>query len=199
MSQRIASTSLLCAALLSPGCSKPLEPKEAEVCERQVLTAAVISAALINPAENGDARPVQLRLYQLKNDVAFRNASFDDVWKMDSEKLAEDLLDRQEFPVYPDARKQVDFERNPEAQFIVAAALFRTPHGKQWFATFELPPPPGEEACGAKCVDGDCTEPAEFNPKVYIRVDGTRVTDGSDWADYYPSTRIVTAEVDKPL
>lgn len=199
MTRKIAFLSLVFAAVAFPACSKPLEPKEAEACDRQVLTAAVISTALINPAENGDARPVQLRLYQLKNDVAFRNASFDEVWKLDQEKLAGDLLDRQEFPVYPDDRREVDFERNPEAQFIVAAALFRTPHGKQWFATFELPPAPGAEACGAKCVDGDCAEPAEFNPKVYIRVDGTRVTDGSDWADYYPKTRIVTAEANKSL
>jgi type VI secretion system protein VasD len=178
---------LLLGASLLPACKKSQPPKEAEPCDRQVLTAAIISTEHINPAESGAPRPVQLRIYQLKNDVGFRNATFEEVWKADEEKLAEDLLDRQEFPVYPDDLKEVDFERNPEAQYIVAAALFRTPRGKQWFASFELPPPPGEEACGAKCVDGDCSEPAEFNPKVYIRVDGTRVTDGSDWADSFPA------------
>src|SRR5690606_6565660 len=109
---------LLCA--IWGGCAAPPVPEEPEVCERQVLSAAVISTAHINPAESGEARPVQLRLYQLKNDVGFRNATFDDVWKADEEKLGDDLLDRQEFSVYPNARQSIDLERNPEAQFIVA-------------------------------------------------------------------------------
>ncbi len=183
----------LAAVSLFSACKKAPPAKEAEACDRQVLTAAVISTAHINPTDAGEPRPVQVRLYQLKNDVGFRNATFDEVWKADEEKLAEDLLDRQEFPVYPNARMEVDFERNPEAQYIVAAALFRTPRGKQWFTIFELPPPPGEEACGAVCVDGECSEPAEFNPKVYIRVDGTRVTDGSDWAGYFPKQETAAA------
>lgn len=193
--QRLAqlSTFGLVSVVGLTACSKPPPPEEAEPCDRQVLTAAIISTAHINPAENGEARPVQLRLYQLKNDVAFRNSSFEQVWKADEEKLAEDLLDRQEFPVYPDARKQVDFERNPEAQYIVAAALFRTPRGKQWFTTFELPPPPGQEACGASCVDGECDEPVDLNPKVYIRVDGTRVTDGSDWSDSFKDETVAAS------
>jgi type VI secretion system protein VasD len=183
---------LLCGALLS--CSKPPAPKEAEPCDRQVVSAAVISTQLINLTETGEPRPVQLRIYQLKNDVGFRNASFEQIWKEDQDKLGADMLDRQEFPVYPNTRKQVDFERNPEAQYVVAAALFRDPKGKQWFSTFELPPPPGQEACGAKCPDGKCEEPPELNPKLYIRLDGGRVSDGSDWADYYPEKAVAKTE-----
>ncbi|HXS16218.1 MAG TPA: type VI secretion system lipoprotein TssJ [Polyangiaceae bacterium] len=191
---RILSTSLLfvCGALLS--CSKPPAPKEAEPCDRQVVSAAVISTQLINLTETGEPRPVQLRIYQLKNDVGFRNASFEQIWKEDQDKLGADMLDRQEFPVYPNTRKQVDFERNPEAQYVVAAALFRDPKGKQWFSTFELPPPPGQEACGAKCPDGQCEEPPELNPKLYIRLDGGRVSDGSDWADYFPEKEVAKSE-----
>lgn len=180
-------------AVVLIGCSKPPPPEEPEACDRQVVTAAIISSEHINPAESGEARPVQLRLYQLKNDVGFRNASFEQVWKQDEEELGDDLLDRQEFPVYPDARKEIEFERNPEAQYIVAAGLFRTPKGKQWFAAFELPPVPGQEACGASCVDGDCAEPPDLNPKLYVRVDGTRVQEGSDWADYFPKREKRTA------
>lgn len=188
LSQGKRSFRWLLAALgvLALGCGKKPPPEEPEVCERQTVTAAIISTALINPAETGAPRPVQLRLYQLKNDVNFRNLPFEQVWKEDEAKLGEDLLDRQEFPVYPDARKEVEFERNPEAMYVVAAGLFRTPKGKQWFTSFELPPNPGEEACGAKCPDGDCTQPPVNEAKIYIRVDGTRVVDGSDLADFVP-------------
>lgn len=180
------------------GCGKTPPAEEPEACDRQVVTAAVISSEHINPAESGDPRPVQLRLYQLKNDVGFRNSTFEQVWKEDEAKLGDDLLDRQEFPVYPNARKEIEFERNPEAQYIVAAGLFRTPKGKQWFKAFELPPPPGEEACGANCVDGECDEPPELNPKLYVRVDGTRVQDGSDWADYFPEQHTQKAVASYP-
>ncbi|HSC88051.1 MAG TPA: type VI secretion system lipoprotein TssJ [Polyangiaceae bacterium] len=178
------------AAVAALGCSSTPPPEAAEPCDRQVVSAAIIATPLINPAENGEARPVQLRLYQLKNDVGFRNATFDQVWKEDAAKLGEDLLGSQEVSVYPDSRKQVDFERNPEAQFVVAAALFRTPKGKQWFTSFELPPPPGQEACGAKCEDGKCAEPTDLNPKIYVRVDGTRVNDGADYADEFPAKEV---------
>lgn len=179
-------------------CSKQAPVEEAAVCDRQVLTAAIISTELINPTEEGQPRPVQLRLYQLKNDVGFRNASFDQVWKEDEAKLGPDLLDRQQFPVYPNARQKVDFERNPEAQYVVAAGLFRNAKGKQWFTVFELPPVPGQEACGASCPDGECAEPVELNPKLYVRVDGTRVSDGSDWADYVPEeTQVVSVETNR--
>ena len=192
MRLRRAKFGLLSFILL--GCTQAPVPQQAEPCDRQVLSAAVIATPYINPTESGEARPLQLRLYQLKNDVSFRNASFNEIWKADQETLGDDLLDKQEFPVYPDSTQQVDFERNPEAQYIVAAGLFRSPKGKQWFTSFELPPPPGEEACGAKCTDGECTEASEFNPKVYIRVDGTRVTDGSDWQDSFVDTEFACNE-----
>jgi type VI secretion system protein VasD len=164
--------------------SKP-PAKEAEPCDRQVVSVGIIATPHINPEENGEPRPVQIRIYQLKGDALFRNASFEQIWKEDEAKLGKDLLGKQEFPVYPDSRKAIEFERNPEAEFAVVAGLFRTPKGKQWFTSFELPPPPGEEACGAKCPDGKCEEPPNLNPKIYVRVDGTKVEDGSAYAEEF--------------
>jgi type VI secretion system protein VasD len=174
----------LCVAGLA-ACGPKAAPKEAEPCDRQVVSVGIIATPHINPEENGEPRPVQVRIYQLKTDVLFRNSSFEQIWKADEEKLGKDLLAKQEFPVFPDSRKAVEFERNPEAEFIAVAGLFRTPKGKQWFTSFELPPPPGEESCGAKCADGECEKPPELNPKIYVRVDGTRVEDGSAYAEEF--------------
>lgn len=179
-----------CAGLLLPlgaalvACGKAPPPKEAEPCDKQVISIGIIATPHINPEENGDPRPVQTRIYQLKGDAGFRNSSFDQIWKEDEAKLGKDLLGKQEFPVYPDSKKSVDFERNPEAEYVVVAGLFRAPKGKQWFTSFELPPPPGKEACGAKCQDGECEE-ADLNPKIYVRVDGTRVEDGSAYMEEF--------------
>jgi type VI secretion system protein VasD len=172
------------------GCSRKPPAVEPAPCDKQVVTVGVIATPNINAEESGESRPVQLRLYQLKNDVAFRNATFEQVWKEDEAKLAGDVLVREEVSIYPGTRSTVEFERNPEAEYVVAAGLFRTPKGKQWFATFELPPPPGEEACGAKCPDGECAEPPELNPKIFVRLDGTRVEDGSSYADEFAAPSV---------
>lgn len=174
---------VLCVAISS--CRPKAPPKEAEPCDKQVVSVGIIATPHINPEANGEPRPVQTRIYQLKGDVAFRNSSFEQIWKEDDAKLGKDLLGKQEFPVYPDSRKAIEFERNPEAEVVVVAGLFREPKGKQWFTSFELPPPPGEEACGAKCAEGDCEEPPDLNPKLYVRVDGTKVEDGSAYAEEF--------------
>jgi type VI secretion system VasD/TssJ family lipoprotein len=173
------------AAMAALSCGKAPPPKEAEPCDKQVVSIGIIATPHINPEENGDPRPVQTRIYQLKADAGFRNASFDQIWKEDEAKLGKDLLGKQEFPVYPDSKKSIDFERNPEAEYVVVAGLFRSPKGKQWFTSFELPPPPGKEACGAKCQDGKCEEAADLNPKLYVRVDGTRIEDGSAYMEEF--------------
>lgn len=182
-------------SLFAFSCSSPPPAAAPEPCDKQVVSAAIIALAHLNPAESGESRPVQLRLYQLKNDVAFRNASFERIWKEDEAILGSDLVAREEFPVYPDSQKSVDFERNPEAEYVVAAGLFREPKGKQWFVSFELPPPPGQEACGAKCADGKCAEPVDLNPKIYVKLEGTRVEDGSALAQEFESPSVTASVV----
>jgi len=185
LTRTVRTAALLALSVATLSCGKQPPPKEAEPCDKQVVSIGIIATPHINPEENGDPRPVQTRIYQLKGDAVFRNASFEQIWKEDDAKLGKDLLGKQEFPVYPDSKKALDFERNPEAEVVVVAGLFRAPKGKQWFTTFELPPPPGKEACGAKCQDGKCEEPPELNPKLYVRVDGTRVEDGSAYAEEF--------------
>lgn len=174
---------------LALSCGGQPKAKEPEPCDKQTLHAFVLATAHINPEENGEPRPVMLRLYQVKTDIPFRNASFDEIWKSDEEKLGSNLLSKEELPIYPDSKKALVFERNPEAAYIVAAGLFRSPKGQQWFSSFELPPPPGEEACGAKCAEGGCSQEPILNPELFIRVDGIRVEDGSGYAEeFQPST-----------
>src|SRR6478736_7353034 len=106
-------------------CSTPEAPKPPpEKCNLQMVTAAVITSKYINPSENGEPRPVQVRLYQLKSDVSFLNADFEEIWKDDKKALGADLVKSEEFPVYPNTITAVKFERDASAQFLVGAALF---------------------------------------------------------------------------
>jgi type VI secretion system protein VasD len=188
----------LLLSLGAMGCSSSTPAKEPEKCKLQIISAAIISSPYINPTTEGEPRPVQLRLYQLKTDTSFQNASFERIWKDDKEALGEDLVKVEEFPVYPDSRTELKFERAEPAQFLIAAGLFREPKGRSWFASFELPPPPNAGSCAAKCVSGQCDAGAEANPKFYIWVEDTRVVDGIEHADDYPKGRVHSVEDVKP-
>jgi type VI secretion system protein VasD len=166
-------------------------------CTLQVVGMTVIASPKLNPEVDGAARPVQLRIYQLKTDTRLLNASFDQIWKDDKNTLQDDLVKVDEFPVYPDTRTEVKFERDQSALFIAAVALFRNPKGRTWWTEFELPPPPGKGNCmfpNPKCAGPDCPKEAgapPLAPHYAVWLDETRVDDGSDHLDEYPdATRI---------
>ncbi len=166
--------------------------KEASGCTLQVVGMTVIASPKINQEVDGSARPVQVRIYQLKTDTRLLNASFDQVWKEDKATLQDDLVKVDEFPVYPDTRTEARFERDPAALFVVAVALFREPKGRNWWTEFELPPPPGKGNCmfaNPKCSGPDCQAeagPPPLAPHFAVWIDQTRIDDGADHLDEFP-------------
>ena len=196
--QVTVAVALTCGLGLVACSSSNPPPKEPEKCKQQILSAAVIASPYINPTTEGEPRPVQIRLYQLKTDTRFLNASFEQIWQDDKTALGDSLGKVEEFAVYPNTRTELKFERDETAQFMVAAGLFREPKGRSWHATFELPPPPSAGACGARCAAGECDAGTNPNPKLYIWVDGTSVQDGADHADDYPEGRVHPAGVTTP-
>ncbi|HEX2673665.1 MAG TPA: type VI secretion system lipoprotein TssJ, partial [Polyangiaceae bacterium] len=122
--RKLGTLALLLSGLLAAGgisgCSTPQAPaKEAGKCTLQIVTASIISSPHINPTELGEPRPVQVRIYQLKGDIRFQNASFEEIWKKDKETLQGDLVKVDELSVYPNTRTQAKFERDESAQFMV--------------------------------------------------------------------------------
>lgn len=187
--------SLLLAFGCSIGCSSnSATPKEPEKCKLQILTGAIIASPYINPTVTGEARPVQLRLYQLKNDTGFLNASFEQIWQDDKTALGDTLVKVEEMSIYPNTRVAFKFERDDSAQFLIAAALFREPKGRTWFTSFELPPPPSAGACGAKCTGPECDAGVEKDNRIYIWIDGMVVQDGAEHVDDFPLGRVVNAD-----
>lgn len=161
-----------------------------KACELQVVTLTILASAFINPTDQGAARPVQLRLYQLKNTIRLENASFEQIWKKDKDTLQDDLVKVDELSIYPDSRTDVKFERSKDALDVVAVALFRNPKGRSWYTVFELPPDPGKGACGLSvdCPEGGACDAGGpvLNPKYSIWIDQNRVDVGDDHLDDYP-------------
>ena len=178
------------APFLSCGTQTILPVKDPDKCTLQIVGITVIASPRINPDPSGEARPVQLRLYQLKTDSRLLPASFDDIWQDDKKTLHDDLVKVDQFPVYPDSRTEVKFERDGSALFVAAVALFRNATGRSWYTVFELPPAPGKGNCGMPTCSGpECdaggTAPS-LNPRFSIWIDGSRITEGDDHLDEYP-------------
>lgn len=159
-----------CASTPEPQVTKPKD------CELKSLKASVITSRRVNLSEEREPRPVQLRLYQLKNDTRFLNSRFDAVWRSDVDTLGDDLLKVDEIPVYPNSRVEMRVEKIEGARFLVAAGLFRNPKGRSWFTSFEFPEP------GPQFCDGA----SETEPEFFVWVEDTRVEDGEAHADEYP-------------
>jgi type VI secretion system protein VasD len=183
------------ALLVAPGlfgaCGQTTAPaKEPEACKLQMVNLTILASPRINQADNGEPRPVQLRLYQLATDVRLNNSTFDEVWKDDKTALKEDLIKSEQLTVYPDSRTDIRFERDEKAMVLGAAGLFRQPKGRSWYTTLELAVPPGKGACTASCPDGNCADGGapKQNPRYVLWVDGSKVDEGSDHIDDYPTS-----------
>jgi type VI secretion system protein VasD len=181
------------AWLPSCGTREMVPIKEPKKCDLQIVTMTVVSSPTINPTTEGEARPVQLRIYQLTSDVRLQNATFEQIWKNDKETLQDDLVKVDELAVYPNTRTEVKFERDDSAQAVVGVALFRNPKGKSWFTTFELPPSPTKgQGCGAapvECKEGESCDAGGpiLNPRFSIWIDATRIEQGDDHLDDVPT------------
>jgi type VI secretion system protein VasD len=185
----------LIAALVVPAlgafvaCSQtPAAPKEPEACKLQVVNLTILASPRINLADSGEARPVQVRIYQLATDIRLNNSNFQEVWKDDKSSLKDDLIKSEELSIYPDSRTDIQFERDEKAMVLGAVALFRNPRGRSWYTTLELPPAPGKGGCTVACREGDCADGAapKPNPHFVVWIDGSKVDDGSDHIDEYP-------------
>jgi type VI secretion system protein VasD len=162
--------------VLASGCSEP-EPQAPEPCDVQIVTLTIFAADNINPNENGNPRPVVVRLYQLQNDVRLRNARYDDVLLRDEEVLGEDIMKEDEVSVFPNDLVEVKFERIKEASFLAGVALFHGPKGQSWKTFYEFPLPPGEVQCAGRESEGE----PEADPKVAFFIEGSRIDNGSQF------------------
>lgn len=175
---------------LGLGCgSTVVVPPAPNSCKLQIVDMSIMASARLNPTDGNDARPVQLRLYQLTTDVHLNNADFTKIWKADKATLGDDLVKVEEMSIFPDSRTDIKFERDEKALVVAAVALFRTPRGRSWYTVMELPPAPGKGDCQVlECDGGPGCKPSQnrLNPHFYIWLDGSRVDEGEDRLDEFP-------------
>lgn len=163
--------------------------KAPEKCPVQNITVSLLSSDTVNKTSEGEARPVVVRLYQLKGDERLFNASFEQMWKDDKATLGEDLVSTQEIQLYPGTRTDRKFDRRATVNHVVGVALFSNPAGRAWFASLDLPPIPEAGKCGSGCQPGDedCESASSAAPHLVYYVDGNKIDDGVEHLDDYPT------------
>jgi type VI secretion system VasD/TssJ family lipoprotein len=89
----------------------------------------------MNENERQESTPVDLRIYQLRDDARFANASVDDLWIKARDVLGEDYVALKQITVFPgvsvDPEQRVELGDLPESvRFIGVLALFPKDDGK---------------------------------------------------------------------
>ncbi len=164
---------------VASGCGSAGPPVEQpKPCDKQIVTLDIYAAGNINPNENGNPRPVVVRLYQLQSDLNLQNARYDDVLLRESETLGKDVMKVDEVRVFTNDHLQIKFERIKEASFLGAVALFHGPKGQSWKTFYEFPLAPGEAACGGRGSDAG---KGVADPRTAFFIESAKIDNGSQY------------------
>jgi len=87
---------------------------------------------LINPNRNGDASPVVVRIYELKNNTVFEQLTFFDLLDNDQQKLGQDLVAKRELELKPNDEIQFDRDTPIETRFVGIIVGFREIDTAKW-------------------------------------------------------------------
>ena len=146
-SNHVLFASLVVLARLIAGCGGNNARPNCDASEQANLTIRATDRA--NPDEDGRPLPTVIRVYQLANIGTMETATFEEIWESDEDTLGEAFLGKDELTIYPDTTVNREFERNPDANYIVGAAIVRRPTGQSWRTILEIPPPASEAQCAA--------------------------------------------------
>jgi type VI secretion system protein VasD len=101
------------------------------------LTFAV--AADVNPDAQNRPSPVVVRLYQLKDDAAFKDADIFTLFDKEQPTLAAALVSREEYELSPGEHRGVDLMLSHDARFVGVVAAYRDIRNAQWRAQIGAP------------------------------------------------------------
>jgi type VI secretion system protein VasD len=125
------------AVLQLAGVNRPPEVPDAQKPPRNV-TIRLHASATLNSGNGGPPLALVARIYKLRQADAFERISYDGHVDANGARalLGPDLLEMKEVLLIPGQRYEVTEKVSREAGFIGVVALFRSPDGQRWRATF---------------------------------------------------------------
>src|SRR5271167_4330924 len=119
---------VLAACTMFAACASAPKPQPVNVKLNIVVSADV------NPDAQNRPSPIVVRIYQLKDDAAFKDADFFALYDKEQATLAASMISRQEFEVAPGTQKTVDYQLSLDARFVGVAAAYRDIRNASWRA-----------------------------------------------------------------
>ncbi len=98
------------------------------------IEANIAAAQDLNPDYQGRASPLVVRIYHLKSDLAFNNASFFALYDNDTGELGTDLLGKEELELLPGQDLVYSRELGPETRYVGILAGYRDIENASWRA-----------------------------------------------------------------
>jgi type VI secretion system VasD/TssJ family lipoprotein len=93
----------------------------------------------LNEGNSRQGNPVVFCVYQLQNDVKFREATSENFWREGEKILEKDLLaPKFETTLYPNQTQVLNLKVVPETKFLGLAANFHTPDAQRWHLAVPL-------------------------------------------------------------
>ncbi|MFT3818711.1 MAG: type VI secretion system lipoprotein TssJ [Rubrivivax sp.] len=99
----------------------------------------VSADAAVNPDINGAAKPVLLRLYELKAAASFERASFLDLIEKDEAAIGADFVRREEWLIAPGEKRSIDRKGNADVRAFGLFAAFRDLERSSWRTSIDAP------------------------------------------------------------
>ena len=141
------AVSMCLVALVAGACAKappplPSLPPVTVVIppEANTETSVVVAASPdVNPNDEGRPSPIVVRIYQLRDDMAFRSASFSRLYDDEQNALGQDLISRQQVALAPGEQRNINVRLAKDARFVGAVAAFRQMASARWRETVAAP------------------------------------------------------------
>ncbi len=118
-----AATSLLAGCASAPPKPQPVNVK-----------LNIMVSADVNPDAQKRPSPIVVRIFQLKDDAAFKDADFFTLYDKEEATLAATLVSRIEYELAPGETRSIDYSLTPDTRFIGVIAAYRNIRDAEWRA-----------------------------------------------------------------
>jgi type VI secretion system protein VasD len=130
---------LLMAAGVGLVACKSKPPKPPPPPPPVILTLNLTASADVNPDSQNRPSPVVVRLYQLKDDAAFKDADIYALFDKEQATLGAGLASREEYELAPLEHRALIIKPPPDVRFIGVVAAYRDIRNAQWRAQLGVP------------------------------------------------------------
>ena len=129
--------------LMLAACTKDVAEPQASAAEVEANTAAVElhfhAIAGLNPGANGQAAPVRVRIFELKNAATFGRSDYFALADRAQSTLGLDLLDQDEVMVQPGQQLSIQRDLDPSTRQIGLLVGYRELDRAQWRTVINVP------------------------------------------------------------